>query len=710
MKVSPPNINIHESFAACDHMYYSSIDLDALPPPTENRGHRCVVQIQDGFNKPFHSKKTAVAQSTLYPQLNYFFGEPNKMVKLNRWPAWQQRPADGENASGCESSITAAREAARGTEKDAHGITGGVCHHGIPIVGSYVSMPSAERLVYHLIAAEWVMRRHHVSALVVDTACRMKNFKEIQVMQQDGAVRPVKDVRNAKPMCVLPFLHSRNHNAQCQLKNSAFHATQEDGVGLGWAATDANESVWKQLKAVSCLTRYMSLHRRQDVLDAALLEIAYNKRSGLAYIISNRAAAWRAHSEEALQNSQDLVRKAAEEGIKDLHAASAHYLQVTLNAEREGAAAPLSLPAQLVQEQENMSVFACTKTHLPRLQHILASPAAKQLYKAVMDSKKEVKLINDLSKIQLLILDAIAEASNSGSTYPIADSWMPIVDPTIIWSTDEYKMSVRNELRQEMRRQLQITMRELAAEHYSDRRRHKTAEGKIKITIKNRMTSSKEKMKMFFFHWKHWGVWELDGSRSGEVSAVEDHHAYVLCGGCFPWDNESLFQQKVGKQKGKRKSYDDDDDYKDLTGDDNAQTRLYYGGLYCNLESRRKRLEEQERLLGGEIQTAIQTYEGVIRKLRNKVGSIEMEEVLKALEPVPPTTTDPACSKGGKWLMQLKKLQLWQCTYDTLKELQRWWNGGRSANFRYKGNPLWCNVEEEEEEEEDFLWEDLDSE
>jgi hypothetical protein len=113
----------------------------------------------------------------------------------------------------CHPRLSCARETSLCSSiSDECGVAGGVCSHGMPLLGCMLAMPAPERFLYYDLLVSFLQQRVDLKVLYLDTGCTYAAHWRIHM---SGVPRPLH--------IKLPWWHARGHGPDCYLQNSGFY-------------------------------------------------------------------------------------------------------------------------------------------------------------------------------------------------------------------------------------------------------------------------------------------------------------------------------------------------------------------------------------------------------------------------------------------------------------------------------------------------------
>ncbi|KAL6763047.1 hypothetical protein V8C86DRAFT_2506283, partial [Haematococcus lacustris] len=183
------------------------------------------------------------------------------------------RVADDNEGHGCSASLSCARPGTSSTTAGqpcaVRGIVGFVCCHGVPLLGMYCNMRTAEQFVYYLIALALLLQQCssmlYLMHVYIDFACQLKITW--------ARYAAVLHLDTERMRLMVNWMHGASHNMACQLKNNGRYLE-----GSAHRVGEQTEQHWSQLKPMSPLLRYMTSANRVDALQAQLSDIAFDKQ------------------------------------------------------------------------------------------------------------------------------------------------------------------------------------------------------------------------------------------------------------------------------------------------------------------------------------------------------------------------------------------------------------------------------------------------
>jgi hypothetical protein len=117
----------------------------------------------------------------------------------------------------CQPRLSCARESSlySGISDDC-GLVGGVCSHGQPLLGTFMTMPAPERFVYYDLALQELLLSTRLDTMYLDTGCTYSRHRQLYLSAAPAPRR----------ICV-PWWHARGHGARCCLRNSGLYLPGE---------------------------------------------------------------------------------------------------------------------------------------------------------------------------------------------------------------------------------------------------------------------------------------------------------------------------------------------------------------------------------------------------------------------------------------------------------------------------------------------------
>jgi hypothetical protein len=117
----------------------------------------------------------------------------------------------------CHPRLSCARESSlySGISDDC-GLAGGVCSHGQPLLGTFMTMPAPERFVYYDLALQELLLSARVDIMYLDTGCSYSRHRQLYLPAAPGPCH----IR-------VPWWHARGHGVRCCLSNSGLYLPGE---------------------------------------------------------------------------------------------------------------------------------------------------------------------------------------------------------------------------------------------------------------------------------------------------------------------------------------------------------------------------------------------------------------------------------------------------------------------------------------------------
>jgi hypothetical protein len=130
----------------------------------------------------------------------------------------------------CHPHLSCAREASVSSAiNDECGIAGGVCSHGVPLLGCMLAMPAPERMLYYDLLVSWLQTHADVMVMYLDIGCTYKKHWRLHMPGPPPG------------FIMLPWWHARGHGEDCFLRNSGFYMPGEHLVITDACLSDACE-------------------------------------------------------------------------------------------------------------------------------------------------------------------------------------------------------------------------------------------------------------------------------------------------------------------------------------------------------------------------------------------------------------------------------------------------------------------------------------
>ncbi|KAL6754406.1 hypothetical protein V8C86DRAFT_2703194 [Haematococcus lacustris] len=153
------------------------------------------------------------------------------------------RVADDNEGHGCSASLSCARPGTSSTTAGqpcaVRGIVGFVCCHGVPLLGMYCNMRTAEQFVYYLIALALLLQQCssmlYLMHVYIDFACQLKITW--------ARYAAVLHLDTERMRLMVNWMHGASHNMACQLKNNGRYLE-----GSAHQVGEQTEQHWSQLK------------------------------------------------------------------------------------------------------------------------------------------------------------------------------------------------------------------------------------------------------------------------------------------------------------------------------------------------------------------------------------------------------------------------------------------------------------------------------
>ncbi|KAL6750001.1 hypothetical protein V8C86DRAFT_2545091 [Haematococcus lacustris] len=219
--------------------------------------------------------------------------------------------AVGTDAHDCSASLSCARlgtsNITAGQPCAVRGVVGFVCCHGVPLMGLYCNMPTAEQFVYYLLALVILLRECygvlHMLHIYIDFACQLKVTW--------ARYAAVLGLNTERMRLMVNWMHGASHNVACQLRNSGRY--QADAA---YRVGEQQEHAWSQLTDMCGLLRYMTAAHRVDAIQARLSDVAFVKQWSILRSLKAKYAAM-VRKEGELENKLASLRvRAYTEGIR----------------------------------------------------------------------------------------------------------------------------------------------------------------------------------------------------------------------------------------------------------------------------------------------------------------------------------------------------------------------------------------------------------
>ena len=180
----------------------------------------------DGCAKAGRFNTAGRSYHGIEPSLSAYFGGANASVAAELAAAAAVPPAgpdgaddDDEQEGTCHAQLRCAREAAApsggvNAPMACHGVTGFVCQHGVPLLGTFVLMHAPEQFAYYRVGFDELSRAGvSLCDSYVDFGCILGgNWRRLR----PGAAWPAD--------FLVPWLHARSHGPHCHLRFSGMYA------------------------------------------------------------------------------------------------------------------------------------------------------------------------------------------------------------------------------------------------------------------------------------------------------------------------------------------------------------------------------------------------------------------------------------------------------------------------------------------------------
>lgn len=130
------------------------------------------------------------------------------------------------------------------TACDQHGLVGGVCSHGIPLLGLFTWMCTPEQFAFYLLlllAFAMNLMAHGIPAadVYIDFGCRIKATWHRYLASRCSSVQQAC----SKLRIMVNWMHAAGHSWDCQMKNSGRFIT-----GAAWRVGEQIEQLWSLFK------------------------------------------------------------------------------------------------------------------------------------------------------------------------------------------------------------------------------------------------------------------------------------------------------------------------------------------------------------------------------------------------------------------------------------------------------------------------------
>ena len=125
--------------------------------------------------------------------------------------------AADEEVDDCHPRLSCARESSLCSSiSDECGVAGGVCSHGVPLLGASLAMPAPERFLYYDLLVSNLQVACSLALMYLDTAC---SYAKHWRRHMPGLPAP-QHIR-------VPWWHAQGHGATCAVQNSGLYLSGE---------------------------------------------------------------------------------------------------------------------------------------------------------------------------------------------------------------------------------------------------------------------------------------------------------------------------------------------------------------------------------------------------------------------------------------------------------------------------------------------------
>jgi len=209
-----------------------------------------------------HFKKCGQATKSIPPLINKHFDaaeaeirqlEADGRLNLRDYVDSMLTVEEWDDIRACTADLHCARPEASTSSSgpcDVHGMIGGVCPHGFPLLGLFIDMYGPEQFVYYLVYLKWLVKACHATGMsiqdiYVDFGCKLqKTWRRHLEKNGQQHFDAETDQQLALGLRLLVnWMHGSSHELSCQLQNSGRYTAEaghKDGEGA--------ERLWSDCK------------------------------------------------------------------------------------------------------------------------------------------------------------------------------------------------------------------------------------------------------------------------------------------------------------------------------------------------------------------------------------------------------------------------------------------------------------------------------
>ena len=218
----------------------------------------------DAVTKCNHFRKCGRATKAILPLIFRHFDaaeaeirelEADGRLNLHDYVDSAMTPDQWDDIRACTADLHCARPEASSSSGpcDVHGVVGGVCPHGFPLLGLFIDMHGPEQFVYYLVFLKWLVKACAESGLsiqdvYVDFGCKLDKTWQ-RHLQKNGDAHFASDPEKAIALglrLLVNWMHGSSHELSCQILKNGRYTT-----GAGHMDGEGVERLWAETK-VSC--------------------------------------------------------------------------------------------------------------------------------------------------------------------------------------------------------------------------------------------------------------------------------------------------------------------------------------------------------------------------------------------------------------------------------------------------------------------------